>query len=156
MAFALMIFITWVIISVYFLVPKRLNVQENILLFLFYTIIIINIFTILDLNLKIIQHNNQPELFIGFWLHRNIIIPILLIVFVNFISSSMNRIKKFMATFLIFCVLYLIELLTFWIGIETSSRWNIYLSSAIIKVVLMLLAFFIMKLVTKLPERMST
>lgn len=53
MAVALFAFIAWVIISVYFFVPKRLSTEEIILLFFLFTIITTNIFVILDFNLNL-------------------------------------------------------------------------------------------------------
>lgn len=154
MALALFVFIAWVIISVYLFVPKRLSTEENILLFFFFTIITINIFTILDLNLKFIQHSNKPVMFISFWMHRNIIIPLTLIIFVNYIIILKSKIKKFIITVLVFSILYLIDLLAFGIGLMTCGS-NLYLASAILLAVLMLLAFLTMKLITKLPEGKS-
>lgn len=155
MTLALFVFIAWVIISVYFFVPKRLSTEENILLFCFFTIITINIFTILDLNLKFIQHNYKSEMFISFWIHRNIIIPLSLIIFVNLINNFNSKIQKFITTILIFSILYLIDLLAFGMALMTCYSSSLYLASAILLVVLMLLAFLTMKLVTKLPEGKS-
>jgi len=155
-AVALFVFIAWVIISVYFFVPKRLSTEEIILLFFLFTIITINIFVILDFNLKLIQHNNKsPKLFISFWIHRNIIIPLTLIIFVNFMNNFKSKIKKFITTVLVFSILYLINLLAFGIGLLTYSTNLFYLGSAIFLAALMLLAFLTMKLVTKLPEGKS-
>jgi hypothetical protein len=153
-ALALFVFIAWVIISVYLFVPKRLSTEENILLFLVFTIIIINIFTILDFDLKLIQHSLKKDKFIGFWIHRNIIIPLTLIIFVNFIDTFKNKMKKVITTMLTFLVLYIIDLLAFGIGFMTCSS-NLYLGSAFILMVLMLLAFLTMELITKLPKRKS-
>lgn len=154
MALALFVFIAWVIISVYLFVPKGLSKEENILLFFFFTIITINIFTILDLNLELIQHSDKSDMFISFWIHRNIIIPLSLIIFVNFVDTFKSKIIKFITTVLVFSILYLINLLAFGIGIITCGS-NLYLGSAILLTVLMLLAFLTMKLVTKLPEGKS-
>lgn len=135
-------------------VPKRLSKGENILLFLFFTIITINIFAILDLDLKLIQHGVKKDMFIGFWIYRNIIIPMTLIIFVNLIDILESKIKNLIITILVFLVLYLINLLAFRIGFLTCSS-NLYLGSAILLIVLMLLAFLAMKLITKLPEGKS-
>ena len=152
MALALFVFIAWVIISVYLFVPKRLSMEENILLFFLFTIITINIFTILDLNLKFIQHNDKSDMFISFCIHRNIIIPLSLIIFVNFINTCKSKIQKFIITVLIFSILYLIDLLAFGMALMTCYSSNLYLASAILLAILMLLAFLTMKLVTKLPD----
>ena len=154
MALALFVFIAWVIISVYLFVPKRLSTEENILLFFFFTIITINIFTILDLNLELIQHSDKLDLFISFWIHRNIIIPLSLIIFVNFVDIFKNKMARIILTMFVFLILYLINLIAFGIGLMTCGS-NLYLGSAILLSILMLLAFLTKKLVTKLPEGKS-
>ena len=155
MALDLFIFIAWLIISVHLFVPKKLSTEENILLFFFFTIITINIFTILDLNLKLIQHSNKIDFFISFLIHRNIIIPLSLIIFVNCIITLKSRIEKIVTTVLIFLIVYLVNLIAFGIGLMTCYSSNLYLVSAIVLAVLMLLAFIIMELLTKLPEGKS-
>ena len=154
MALALFVFIAWVIISVYLFVPKRLSTEENILLFFFLTIITINIFTILDLNLELIQHSDRSDLFISFWIHRNIIIPLSLIIFVNLVDIFKSKMARIILTMFVFLILYLINLIAFGIGLMTCGS-NLYLGSAILLSILMLLAFLTKKLVTKLPEGKS-
>lgn len=153
MAVAIFVFIAWVIISVYLFIPKRLSTEENLLLFFFFTIITINIFTILDLNLQLIQHSNKREMFISFLIHRNIIIPLTLIIFANLIINFESKKKKFIITVLIFSALYFIDLLAFRIGLLTCDSSNLYLASAITLAALMLLAVLITKLIIKSPER---
>jgi len=65
-----------------------------------------------------------------------------------------SKINKFVVTVLIFLNLYLINLIAFGVGLMTCSS-NLYLGSAVVLAVLMLLAFLTMKLVTKLPEGKS-
>jgi len=150
-AVALFVFIAWVIISVYLFVPKRLSTVENLLLFFLFTIITMNIFTILDLDLNLFQHSEKVTLFICFWIQRNIIIPLSLVIFVNLIIFFKSKVYKVIITILIFLILYLIDLLAFGVGLMTCGS-NLYSGSAIVLAVLMLLAFLTMKLVTKLPE----
>ena len=152
MALALFAFIAWVIITVFCLIPKRLLIEENITLFFIYNIIVINIYTILDLDLKLITPNNETDMFISLWLHRNIIIPLSLIIFVNLVINSTTRIRKSFTSVVAFLILYFIEVLTLWVNIKTYSGWNLYLT-AVTMTALMLVAFMIMKLITKLPER---
>ena len=154
MALALFVFIAWVIISVYLFVPKGLSKEENILLFFFFTIITINIFTILDLNLELIQHSDKSDMFISFWIYRNIIIPLSLIIFVNFVDIFKSKMARIILTMFVFLILYLINLIAFGIGLMTCGS-NLYLGSAILLSILMLLAFLTKKLVTKLPEGKS-
>jgi len=156
MVLDLFILIAWLIMSVYVFVPKKLSMEENILLFFFFTIITINIFTILDLNLGLIQHSHNVVMFISFWLHRSIIIPLALIIFVNLILNLKSGLEKIITTVIVFLIVYLVNLLAFGIGLMTCSCPNLYFASAIVLAVLMLLAFLTMKLVTKLPEGRSS
>jgi len=152
-ALALFVFIAWIIISVYFFVPKRLSMEENTLLFFFFTIITTNMFTIVDLDLKLIQHSDKLDMFISFWIFRNIIIPLSLIIFVNSINTLKSKAKKFV-TLLVFLFLYSIDLLAFSIGLMTCGS-NLYLGSGVLLAILMLTAFLTMKLVSRLPEGKS-
>jgi hypothetical protein len=151
---AIFIFIAWVIISVYIFVPKRLSIIDNFLLFFLFTIITMNIFTILDLNINLFQHSQKVNLFISFWIHRNIIIPLSLVIFVNYMIYFKSKINKLVVSVMIFLILYLINLLAFGVGIMTCAS-RLYLGSGIVLAALMLLAFLTMKLVTKLPEGKS-
>ena len=151
---AIFIFIAWVVISVYIFVPKKLSMIESFLLFFLFTIITMNIFTILDLNLNLFQHSEQVNLFISFWLLRNIITPLFLVIFVNYMIYFKRKLTKFVVAVLIFFILYLINLLAFGVGLMTCAS-NLYLGSAVVLATLMLLAFLTMKLVTKLPEGKS-
>jgi len=156
MNLAIFVLIAWIIITVYLLVPKKLNLNETILLFFFYTIITITIFTIIDLNLKLIQHSNKTESFISLWVHRNIIIPMSLIILVNLILTFTSKVKKYISIILSFSVLYSIDLLAYWLGQKTYHGSNQYFASAILDTTLILIAYVMMKLVKKLPEGEST
>lgn len=150
-AVGLFVFIAWVVISVYFFVPIQLSTLDNLILFFVFTIISMNIFTIIDLNLNLIQHSNKKEMFVSFWIHRNIVIPLILTIFVNFTDSFKSKVYKLIVSVSVFSILLLINLLAFRVGLMTCGS-NLYLGSAILIMVAMLLAFITMKLVTKLPE----
>ncbi|MED3564168.1 hypothetical protein, partial [Bacillus xiapuensis] len=64
--------IAWFALSIFFLMKKSLSNAVNILTFLFFQIVHINIFTILTLKLNFLIPNARPLAFIAILLFRDI------------------------------------------------------------------------------------
>jgi hypothetical protein len=150
--FSVFMLIAWLTICIFFFIPKGLKRIGNILLFFFFTIIILNIFTILDLNLKLIEHSYRADLFISMWLQRNVIMPMCFMIFINLFTYYKSRFKKVAAFIITFLVLFLVELLIVRTGVKVYRGWNSYLTLARIAGTF---ALFILleKFIRKIPER---
>jgi hypothetical protein len=125
---ALFALITWITIAVFFLIPKALSRKEHIVLFFCISLLVISAYTIIDLNLKLVQQSNKAEMFFALLMHRNIIISFCLLIFVNSFMSLHNKLSKFFSAAVILLVLYLVELLTVWTGVKVYLGWNNYLT----------------------------
>lgn len=152
MILSLFVFIAWVIICIFFLIPKGLSIIDNIIIFFCFTIIVINIFTILDMTLRLIQHNDNPEMFISLVVQRNIIIPLGLVIYANLITFLKTRSKKIVITATTLLVLHFIELLTVWTNIKIYTGWNGYMDIATLAA-LMIFSVFLTKWIKKIPLR---
>lgn len=75
--------LTWLITGALLFQKKELVFVENLLLFLFIMFVNKNVLTLLSVNLDMIDNSKEEHLFICFFLLRNIISPILLLLFVN-------------------------------------------------------------------------
>lgn len=131
---ALFALIGWITISVFFIIPKSLNKYENTIIFFILTIIVINIYTILTINMHFIEHSLKSEMFFSLLIHRNIILPLGLIIYVNLFLYENKVYKKIIYSVITFLLEYFIELLTLWTGVKTYTGWTHYLTIIIIAV----------------------
>ncbi len=149
MVLAIFVLIAWIIISVYLLVPKKLTLVENIFIFFSATILIINIATIVDLNLGLVQSSKVPEKFLAMWLQRNIIDPIFIVIFINFIFYNIRVIKKMGIMLIVILVLNLVEFVAIQLGVKTYKGWNTLFANISLATVLFI-SFLLIKWFQKL------
>jgi hypothetical protein len=148
---ALFVSIAWMFISVFFLVPKSLSRAENIIVFFCLSMIVINIFTIPDLNLRLMQHSYKPELYISYLIQRSIIIPVSLLISINLIFHQLSMFKKIVIAIITLSILCFIELLTILTGIKIYTGWNGCLT-IITLTTLITFSFFLSKWIKKFEE----
>lgn len=151
MTLGLFVLIAWVMIIIFFLIPKSLDWKENMIMFFSLSIIIISLSTVLDLNLKLIQTSKKVEMFVPVWLFRNIIIPLIFIVFLNLFNFSKNKLKKIGIAALTIAGVFLIEKVTLITGIIKHTGWNQYYTLLTI-ITLMTFSFFFAKLVNRIGK----
>jgi hypothetical protein len=143
-------FIGWLTIIVFFLIPKSLNTEENIILFFILNIGIISIYTMLTLNLKLLSSASNVPLFISLWIQRSIITPIGLIILMNLLLFYDKRYKKIIASLVTILLLTFIDLLTVWTGVKNYTGWNTFLTISTF-IVLVILYYVLTKLIKKIP-----
>lgn len=128
MTVSLFAFIAWMTIIIFSVIRKGLNIFENFILFFLITIVVINNFTIISLNLKLIENTFRPDMFISLVINRNIIIPLCILTFLNLLSLFKEKLKKILVVIITLLILVLDELLVIWTGLIVYRGWNIYLS----------------------------
>lgn len=150
---ALIIFslIAWLTITVLLLIPRKLDEKENILLFFLLTILIISFFTVLDLNLHLIESSKRVELFLGLWVHRNLILPVTLIIFLNLWECWESRYRKIGITLLTFGFLFFTEQLAVALDIKKYTGWN-RAGSLLSIIAFMIIAYFLKSIISGIPR----
>ncbi|QOR64765.1 hypothetical protein IM538_12940 [Cytobacillus suaedae] len=124
MALAVYVIITWLVILCFTLLPKKLSFIENSFVFLIMSIIIKNSFTIVGLNLKWIESNKEPEIFLAYFLYRTIIYPFALLFLVNIVNTSNRSLPKYLTTISVIFFIFLVEILGEKLNIYTYNEWN--------------------------------
>lgn len=149
MTVALFSLIAWITIIVFSLIRKSLSKIRNVILFFCFSIIIINLFTILTLNMEVIKNANEPELYFCILLQRSIIMPLSLLTYVN-MSNSQKKTRRILASVCTFVALFFIEMLLKWLNIKIYVSWSVL--ATIITIVLLII---ISNLLTKLLDMAS-
>ncbi|MBL4936613.1 hypothetical protein JK636_12675 [Clostridium sp. YIM B02515] len=149
MIFAFFILASWLFIILFALIKKSLTKEENFIVFFFITIVVMNIFTIITLNMKLIQNSSILEYYFCILLQRNIIIPIGLLTYIN-LSLFQTGFKKIVFSLLTFIILFSFELLSKWLGLKIYTGWRISFT-AILLLILILLTKTVAVILKKIP-----
>lgn len=129
---AVYILIAWCALTIFLINPLKLPLPDNLFLFFCVTILSINYFTIVDLNLKLIKTKKSPDLFLCLWLHRTTIIPLCIVLFTNVYYRSKTLFTKHAAGIAVFLALSFIEILTVWLDLKSYNGWNFFYSTVTI------------------------
>ena len=150
MILSLFTFIGWLVIIVFFLIPKSLTTEENIIQFFIINITIITIYTLLTKNLKLLESNKNIASFMALCIHRSIIIPLCLLTLMNLLILYDTRLKKITASIATILISTFIELLTLWTGVKNYTGWNSFMT-----VTTLIVLVFLFYVLTKLIRRIS-
>ncbi|NMH73771.1 hypothetical protein HF078_11835 [Bacillus sp. RO2] len=118
---------TWFIATYFFFQKKPLLFIENLMLFLFFLFINKCILTMISMNLSLIMYSKVPHLFICFWLQRNIIFPLILLIFVNGVFTRSKGIKVIGGVFTVIFTL-LTEAMAIHFSIIHYHMWSFFIS----------------------------
>jgi hypothetical protein len=129
MVVSLFALLGWATIIVFFLIPKSLNTEENLILFFIINIITISIYTILTLNLRLLGSAENVASFIALWIQRSIIIPLCNLILMNLLPLYDNKLKKVITAVVITLILTFVDLLTLWVDVKTYTGWNAFLTA---------------------------
>lgn len=123
MSLAVCVFITWCLILILALLPKKLTEPELFFLFFVCTIFELSIFTVVHLNLHWIEVNRSVETSLADLVLRLFFFPILLVIAANVLLYS----SKFLRWGFVVAVLLLgllMQKVVVGLGILTAARWN--------------------------------
>jgi hypothetical protein len=152
MEFFVFVYISWFIIVCFALIPKRHSFVENLFFFLAISSVVINSFTIIGFELKLIISNKKPDIQLALIIYRSIIIPVLLLIFINLLKYFTTRIKKVGTFFVISFVFIGIEFLTVQLNLQTYKNWSFYLSYLLI-IFYFIFSYFLAKVFNLLEKR---
>ncbi|WP_274361533.1 hypothetical protein [Paenibacillus thermotolerans] len=118
---------TWIAVTVFSLIPKKLTVSENIVLFFYNTIFELSVFTILHVNLKLIVVEPGIGNGIADLMFRLIELPLVLVATSNILLYSSD--VKWLGVALIVLFTLLVQLVAVYVGIVSFHHWNIIYSA---------------------------
>jgi hypothetical protein len=147
MSLAICTLITWLVIIVFSLIPKKLDEIEMVFLFFVNTIFELSIFTIFHVNLKWLEVNHSMEKSFADLVLRIGLIPIVFIITSNILLYSWKYLKWIIVLAIILAFL-LINKLIVWLGILTTTHWNLLYTLIVFSsyaVFSRLMAWFIIK-----------
>ena len=127
MELVIYLILTWFIATYFFFQKKRLLFIENLMLFLFFLFINKCVLTMISMNLSLIMYSKEPYLFLCFWLQRNIIFPLILLIFVNGVFRKSMGVKVTGGLFTVIVIL-LSEALAIHFSIIQYHMWSFFIS----------------------------
>lgn len=119
--------VSWIAVAVFCLVPKKLTPFGIIFLFFCDTVCELGTFSVLNVNLKLIQLSPGVENALTDLMFRLIELPLLLVTTTNLLLHSNNFVKWGGVTAIILFTLVVQSLLA-WKGMITFHDWNILYS----------------------------
>ncbi len=146
MALSISITITIIILHIFFVQKKKLSFLQNSIVFMVMVLIIRNYLTIMNMELNLIKTTENHILFVYFLIQREIIIPILTLIFVNTYLQTFSWKGKTFLFIGIFSILYGINYLAIYFEIIKFVQWNFF-NSVIIDILYLIISLAVAKIV---------
>ncbi|RSK26008.1 hypothetical protein EJF36_03335 [Bacillus sp. HMF5848] len=119
MSAVLYILFAWFLTCLFIFSKKSISPLQNVILFMFISIIIINSFTIFGHNLKWIKVQSDTEYFIAYTLFRSFIYPLAILFSLNLIVS-----KHYLYALTILLYIFSLEVMGKYLQIYHYIKWN--------------------------------
>jgi len=116
-------FITWIIIIILSLIPKKLSEVDMVLLYFANAIFEVSIFTVIHVNLSWIEVNHSVEKSLADLIIRFVMFPLLFLIMSNVMMYHWKFTKWVIAAGIAFFFI-LINMLLGWLGINKMLHWN--------------------------------
>jgi hypothetical protein len=117
---------TILIALIFFLWEKKLSFLENAIVFMVIAIITRNYNTIMAMVLHLFKNTESHQLFVGLLLHREIILPLLVLLFINAVLSFDSWKQRAALFLLIMVTLVGLDLFLVHFKIIRYIKWNVY------------------------------
>jgi hypothetical protein len=121
------IIITWFVVTYFITALPEADLVKNIILYMLLIILLVSASTILYMNLELINLTKDRIKFVSVVLCRNVVTPLLLVIFSNIFCKLKTYLKKTASIILILFLLLSIELLNLQLCLHTYVRWNFML-----------------------------
>jgi hypothetical protein len=105
--------------------------MENFIMFFLISIIELNFYTILTLNLNIVENSKDPKLFFAVLMNRSIVMPVTFLIFINVYTFLKEKFKKLGVIVVTLSFLTLMDLLPLYIGMKVYRGWTGYLDTLV-------------------------
>ncbi len=123
MSLAVCVLMTWLVVIVLTLIPKKLSEIEMVFVYFANTVFELSIFAVLHLNLKWIQIDQSIEKSFADLVLRLFMIPLVFVITANVLRCR-GKIFKVSVVILINVIFLLINLLISKLGILKTTHWN--------------------------------
>lgn len=119
--------ISWLVITYLFTTIQKIEVIRSIIMYSIVAILTVSSFTIISLNLKLIYITEDRTKFLSLLMSRNIIIPFLIIIFVN-LFYRLTSYKKIVPIISLILLITLLEFINLKLQIYSYVQWNFALT----------------------------
>lgn len=125
----LILVIALTLVLVFYFQTKRFTFLQNSIIYMVLTIITTNLITILTLNIQWIQPTDNPFLFPALLLYRDVIIPLLVLIFINvFHGTKVLWIRASYFFISLICLLSM-DVILLICKILQNTKWNLYFAA---------------------------
>ncbi len=150
MEIVIFFFITWLAVFMYGLMQKELTLVESTFVFLIVLIVSINFSWIVMEELKLIKLTEKGLPYTAFLLNRSIIIPILILIQLNFLVKTESYLMKSAILFSSVLALVGVSFISSSLNITEFTKWNLGFE-AIYYLCLNLIAMIALKVMKSIP-----
>ncbi|MFC0560883.1 hypothetical protein [Halalkalibacter alkalisediminis] len=148
MGFAFFFFLSYLIVSMFIVMRKKLNIVENTFVFLLILFVNINVSWIIFEELDLLTVTEDAMKYVGFLLNRSMILPMIIVVYLNLVNRSLKMFKKVLITIISISTVIIFSGISILFDLITYVNWN-FIYDAIYFGALHLLAFYAQKLFRK-------
>ncbi|WP_442598764.1 hypothetical protein [Neobacillus sp. D3-1R] len=148
MGFVVFFFVSWLFISIYSTIKKRLSIVENTFVFLIILIISINYSWIVIEELKFVSVSKNRLDYASFLLNRSINIPMLIIIHLNLLQWCKTLVMKTVVILSTVAILTGLSIFANHMNMSKYEHWN-FAFDAIFFMFLSLIAILLYKLYAK-------
>lgn len=126
MAFAVYFFIGWLSIVCFFIQKKKYSVVENTVLFLCVLIVNLNWTWLIYEEFGLITYSHNPWNFVAYLIKRSIIIPLIVLICLNFGRKQFSLLKNLMHIIVSALVILGLTNVSHFLKVTTVKHWSIF------------------------------
>ncbi|MGG4470196.1 hypothetical protein ABER68_19325 [Paenibacillus alvei] len=126
MAFAIYFFIGWLTIICFFVQKKKYSIVENTVLILSVLIINLNWTWLVYEEFELITYSREPWDFVAYLIKRSIVIPVIVLICLNFGRKQSSLVKKLMHILVSSLVILGITIISHLLKVTTVKHWSIF------------------------------
>ncbi|WP_442595598.1 hypothetical protein [Neobacillus sp. D3-1R] len=130
MGLPLFFVLTLLFTMIFYFQKKSLTLIQNSLVFLVVNFLTTNYLTIVSLNLNWLKITEDHFLFIAILLYRDVIMPVIILIFINAFFYVITLKNKLFLFILSFIFVQVIEVLCTFFDLITYIEWNYFFSAA--------------------------
>jgi hypothetical protein len=124
MAFTLFFFASWLMLTLFAVIPKKLSLTENTFVFLIILVISINWTWVIYEEFKFIESTEIPIDYTAFLMFRSIIIPTVIITQMNIAAHYPSRTISLLTIVLSTATLLLLQYFSLQFEMVQYANWN--------------------------------
>jgi hypothetical protein len=151
MVLAITLTLVWLVTACFYFLVQKLTIVQNIIIYMLLTIVTRNVITILSLELNLIELPKDSLQFAVLLLIRELIIPFLVLIFINI--SFMTKSWVIRGSFFILIILCLtgLDVLSVHFQVQVYKNWN-FLYAFLVNVGYLLIGLWLTSLVLFLQK----